>query len=258
MLSQDRAPLGSPIEITYRFDVTPTASTPSENYKVFVGVVDSDGELMWTDDHDPPIPTSQWKPGQKVEYTRTRFIPIYPYIGEASIRMGLYSPATQKRITLTGEDAGQRAYKVAKIQLLPQTENVFLVFKDGWHGPETPPNNPQDEWQWTRKKEATIAFKNPKQDVVFYLDLDNPSQSVPEQHVTVRLRDQTVKDFVARAERQLQEIPLTAAQLGTEEMVDLTIAVDKTFIPALVPGSTNKDPRELGVRVFHAFVRPKK
>jgi len=38
----------------------------------------------------------------------------------------------------------------------------------------------------------------------------------------------------------------------------LRIGVDKTFVPALVPASTNKDPRELGVRVFHAFIEPKK
>jgi len=35
------------------------------------------------------------------------------------------------------------------------------------------------------------------------------------------------------------------------------IVVDKTYIPALVPGANSKDPRELGVRVFHAFVDPR-
>ena len=40
-----------------------------------VHVVDTDEELMWTDDHHPPTPTSQWKPGQTIEYTRTVFVP---------------------------------------------------------------------------------------------------------------------------------------------------------------------------------------
>jgi hypothetical protein len=31
--------------------------------------------------------------------------------------------------------------------------------------------------------------------------------------------------------------------------------VDKTFVPALM-NTASKDPRELGVRVFHAFVLP--
>ena len=54
----------------------------------------------------------------------------------------------------------------------------------------------------------------------------------------------------------LRKIPLTAAQLGAGDNVELQIDVDKTFVPALMPGSNSKDPRELGVRVFHAFVQP--
>lgn len=259
-LSQDKAPLGSPIEITYRFEVLPNAPAFAENYRVFVGVVDADEELMWSDDHDPPTPTTQWKPGQKIEYTRTVFIPIYPYIGDASIHMGLYSPANQTRLSLQGEDAGQRAYKVAKLQLLPQTENVFTVYKDGWHGPETAVNNASIEWQWT-KKEATLAFKNPKKDSLFYLETDNPSGAFAEgQRVQVKIADQTVDDFVLPPAKpaELHKIPLTTAQMGEQEMVELRIVVDKTFVPALLPAANSKDPRELGVRVFHAFIDLKK
>ena len=96
-LSRDKAPLGSPIDITYRFDVAANVPAFTENYKVFVGVVDPDEELMWTDDHDPAVPTTQWKPGQKVEYTRTVFIPIYPYIGDASNRFASQSSASSTR-----------------------------------------------------------------------------------------------------------------------------------------------------------------
>jgi hypothetical protein len=37
-------------------------------------------------------------------------------------------------------------------------------------------------------------------------------------------------------------------------MVEAHITVDKTFVPAVVSGGKSTDPRELGVRVFHAFV----
>jgi hypothetical protein len=259
-LGHDKAPLGSPIDITYRFDVAANAPPFAENYTVFVGVVDADEVLMWTDDHTPPVPTTQWKPGQKIEYTRTVFVPIYPYIGDASIHMGLYSPATNKRLSLSGIDAGQRAYKVARLQLLPQTENVFTVFKEGWQPPETALNNTSVEWQWT-KKDATFGFRNPKRDSLFYLEADNPSRTFPEgQHVEVRLNEQVVSDFSVAPEAApvLRKIPLTTAQLGTGEMVEIHIVVDKTFVPALLPGTTSKDPRELGVRVFHAFIEPHK
>jgi len=258
-LNRQKAPLGSPIEVTYRFDVAENAPPFTEDYKVFVGFVDTDQELMWTDDHDAAVPPTQWKPGQKIEYTRTVFIPVYPYIGEAAIHMGLYSPTTQKRVALTGLDTGQRAYNVAKLQLLPQSENVFIVLKDGWHGPETPPNDAHNEWQWTRKKQATLVFKNPRKDSLFYLDLDNPSHMFSDgQHVQVKLTDQVLDDFVLTEHRLLRRIPITAAQLGSTDMVELVVDVDKTFVPALVPALNNKDPRELGVRVFHWFLEPKK
>jgi hypothetical protein len=259
-LSSEKAPLGSPIDITYRFDVAPNAPPFKENYRVFVGVVDTDEETMWHEDHDPPVPTSEWKPGQRIEYTRTVFVPIYPYVGEASIHMGLHSSTTQTRLPLGGQNVGQHAYRVAKLQLLPQTENVFIVFKDGWHGPETPPNDPHTEWQWTKKKEATLAFKNPKRDCLFYFQVDDPGPAFPDgQHVQVKMRDQVLDDFMLPpAQIVLHKVPISATQFGAPDMVELSILVDKTFVPALLPGSTNRDPRELGVRVFHAFVEPKK
>jgi hypothetical protein len=220
-------------------------------------VVDPDDELMWTDDHTPPTPTTQWKPGQTIEYTRTVFIPVYPYVGEATLQMGLYSTTTQKRLTLAGQDAGQRAYKVAKIQLQPQTENVFMVFKDGWNPTEVAEHNASVEWQWT-KKEGTIAFKNPKKDCVFYLDVDQPGGNFTDtQHVTVTINGTVAEAFdVVPKNQQLRKIHLKADQLGSAEMAELHILVDKTFIPAQVTGGTSKDPRELGIRVFHAFIEP--
>src|SRR5439155_578389 len=117
-VSQARVPLGSPIDLTYKFVVANDARF-DESYRVMVHVLDSDDEMMWTDDHNPPTPTTEWKPGQTVEYTRTVFVPVYPYVGEATIQVGLYSPGSQKRLTLTGQDMGQHAYRVAKFQLLP-------------------------------------------------------------------------------------------------------------------------------------------
>ena len=171
-LARDKAPLGSPIDMTYRF-VAANDAHFAEDYKVMVHVVDNDEQMIFAFDHVPPTPTSQWKPGETIEYTRTEFIPIYPYVGDATIQIGLYSTSTQKRLPLGGEDVGQHAYRVAHLQLQPQTENVFTIFKEGWHAAEQAEHNSAVEWQWT-KKTATLAFKNPKKDSVLYLDVDNP------------------------------------------------------------------------------------
>ncbi len=256
-LSHDKAPLGSPLDITYKFVVASDAHF-DEDYHVMMHVVDADDELMWTDDHNPPTPTTQWKPGQTIEYTKTVFIPVYPYVGEASIQVGLYSTSDQKRQPLAGEDVGQRAYKVAKIQLQPQTDNLYTVFKDGWHPAEVAAQNQSIEWQWT-KKEATLSFKNPKKDAVFYLDLDNPGSAFTEpQQVTVTLNGDSIDQFTLMPkEPQLRKVQLKAAELGAADMDELKIAVDKTYVPASMPEVHSKDPRELGVRVFHAFIDPR-
>jgi hypothetical protein len=255
-LSHEKAPLGSPIDITYKFVVAHDAHF-AEDYRVLVHVVDADDELIFAFDHDPPKPTSQWKPGETVEYTKTVFIPIYPYVGEASIHLGLHSTSNQKRLPLAGEDAGQNAYKVARIQLQPQTENVFTVYKEGWHPAEVAEHNATVEWQWT-KKEATLSFKNPKRDSLFYFEVDNPGSVFNEsQLVTVRLGSEVVDEFTLKPKQpELRKIPLKASQLGTGDIAELFISVDKTYVPAVVT-SSSKDPRELGVRVFHAVVDPR-
>jgi hypothetical protein len=254
-LSHDRVIAGSALEITYRFDVAPDARFP-EDYRVFAHVVDADGEQMWNDDHDPPISTTQWKGGQAVEYKRTIFVPIFPYVGDATIQVGLHSTKDNRRLPMTGETSGQRAYRVARLQLLPQTENLFTVFKEGWHPVETSPN-PSVEWQWS-KKQGTIAFKNPKTDSLLYLDLDSPMASLhPAQQVQVAMGGQVLEEFSLSPDvRLLRKVKLPAAQMGSGDLAELQIGVDKTFVPADVSPSTSKDPRELGVRVFHAYIDP--
>ncbi|MGH9175181.1 MAG: hypothetical protein ACRD1H_12530, partial [Vicinamibacterales bacterium] len=86
-VQRNRVAQGSPVDMTYRFRV---AESPSSPHRVFVHVVDVDEELMWTDDHEPPTPASTWTPGQVVEYSRTMFVPMYPYVGQAKVIVGLY------------------------------------------------------------------------------------------------------------------------------------------------------------------------
>ena len=256
-VNHSRAAAGSPIELTYTFVVAKDAKIAGD-YRVMLHVVDTDEELMWTDDHNPPTPTSAWKPGETVEYTRTIFVPVFPYVGNATLQVGLYSTSDQHRLTLAAEDVGQRAYKVASIDLLPQTENLLTMFKDGWHPAETAGPNETAGWQWS-KKDATLAFKNPRKDSVFYLELDSPAPELHgPQQVQVKLGGQPVDQFtLVPNELQLRKIKLPAERLGTVDMAELQISVDKTFIPVAVNPAATKDPRELGVRVFHAFVDPR-
>jgi hypothetical protein len=255
-LNKDKVPIGSPVKLTYKFvvsnDQAALSALNGANHWVFVHVLDPTGEQLWTDDHLPPTPTSAWKPGQTVEYTRTIFVPNYPYIGEAAVRLGIYNQATGNRLTLNAKEVSRKEYLVTKFQLQPQSENIFLIYKDGWHPTEVATDNAASEWQWT-KKTATISFKNPKRDSTLYLEFDARTDLFnPPQQVTLKIGDQTLATFAADSrDRKLVTFPITAAQLGSGDMTELVLDVDKTF----GPGGT--DERQLGIRVFHAFIEPK-
>lgn len=249
-LARERVAIGSPVKLTYKFQVAQDAKIDGD-YLVFAHVLTSDGEQMWTDDHTPPTPTSKWKPGETIEYSRTVFVPNYPYVGEATVRVGLYQ--NDKRLTLAGTDASRREYIVAKFQVTPQSENVFLVEKSGWHPAEVAADNPASEWRWT-EQQAVTSFRNPKKDATFYLDYDaRPDLFTPPQQVTVHINDAVIGSFTADTrDRTLVTFPITPAQLGQGEMAEVVIEVDRTFTP---PGG--RDTRKLGIRVFHTFVETK-
>ena len=253
-LSRSKVALGSPVEVTYKFTVAQNAPNLGAR-RVFVHFLDADEELMWTDDHDPPTPPAEWKPGQTIEYTRTMFVPSYPYVGAAQVVAGLYSE--KDRLKLSNEDRGDRSYKVVDFELLPQTENIFVIFKDGWHPAEVVAEGAgRTEWQWT-KKEATLAFRNPKRDVTLFLQVDNPATlPTAAATLTINVGDQLLTTVpLSAAESPVRKLAITAAQLGAGDMVELRFIADKTFVPALEPAMKSSDPRELGVRVFHAFVQ---
>jgi hypothetical protein len=249
--SKDRVPIDSAVTLTYKFVVAPNASF-DKDYWVFVHVLDPEGEQMWTDDHLPPVPTKQWKAGETVEYKRTIFVPNYPYIGEAVVRLGMYDPPSGKRLVLNAPEASRREYVVAKIQILASFENIFVMWKEGWHSAENDVKNPQSEWKWT-KQAATLSFKSPKKDSTLYLQYDARADLfTPPQQVTLKLGGQVVGQFTADAKfPKLLTFPLTAEQLGPADTVDLILEVDRTFKPG------GADPRELGIRVFHVAIEPK-
>src|SRR5687767_8353261 len=253
-VNRSRAPLGSAIEITYTWQVEPTAKKLTQDHRAFVHFVDSHGVMLFEDDHTPVPPVTAWEPGKSYSYTRTKFIPVYPYVGDVDVRIGLAPVAKGERVMLKGEDAGLREFKVAKIELLPQTENIFLVYKEGWHNPESSPQNPSLERTWT-KRDALVSFKNPKKDVVVYLEADTNSKAFDQPPVlTVAVGNKTgLVVPIENSDVFLKKIRVKAADLGEEEWVDLRLSMNQSFIPK-AKGVNATDDRELGLMVYHLYV----
>jgi hypothetical protein len=255
-VNRTRAPLGSALEITYTWTLEPGAEKLEQDYRALVHFLDTHEVILFDDDHMPVPPPSTWEPGKSYSYTRTRFIPVYPYVGDVEIRMGLYPyPGRGERPALKGEDAGFREYKVGTMELLPRTENIFLVYKEGWHNPETHPENPGIERTWTTG-DALVSFKNPGKDIVIYLEADTCVKCFTEPpELTVEVGNNVgVKIPIEDNQVFLKKIRVSAADLGDEEWVDLRLKMNESFVPNQLDPPLNDDDRELGLNVYNVFV----
>ncbi|MEO8359466.1 MAG: hypothetical protein ABI672_05495 [Vicinamibacteria bacterium] len=251
------APLDSAIEVTYTWTTGPNFKKIEGDYRALVHFIDQGKVTLFTDDHAITPPPSQWEANKTYTYTRTLFIPVVTYIGDATVTMGLYPTAPRaERIPLKGEDFGLREYTVAKMTLLAQVENVRVYLKEGWHNPEPGPN-PLVETTWT-KKEAVLSFKNPKKPIILYLQFDAPYSpknypaGPPSLTVTAQGRA-GFKHTFENGELVEKKIRFTAADLGTEDTVEVRFNTDTAIVPKSL-GMSSTDDRELGVRVYDVFV----
>lgn len=253
--SRTRVPLGSAVEVTYTWKADAAAKKLTQDYRAMVHVLDSHEAILFTADHDPVPPVTQWQPGQTYTYTRTVFVPLYSYVGPAEVRMGLYSTGGRgERVALKGQDVGMSEIRVGQIELLPQTENIFLVEKEGWHSPETSASAPGQERTWT-KKEAVVSFKNPKKDVIVYLEADTNFKAFtqpPMLTVSVGGGQSGLQVPIENSEIFMRKIRFKAADLGDGEWVDLRLAMNESFVPKAK--GLNNDDRELGLLVYNLFV----
>ena len=95
--------------------------------------VDADDELMWTDDHDPPTPTTAVEAGPdgRIHAARCSCRCIRTS-GRAEVIVGLYDTAsTQARLKLAGADAGERSYQVARTRAAA-ADREHLPDLQGW------------------------------------------------------------------------------------------------------------------------------
>ena len=163
--------------------------------------------------------------------------------------VGLES-ASGKRLPLSGKEVGDRMYEVARFKLHAQRTLVAPV--DGWHAQE---GTGEGGYRWTQSR-ATLTFRNPREDSVLYLRLSAEPDVFPTpQYASLLIGGRAVHTFPVAVTQTDYQLPLTAADFGADDEVVMTIAVDRTFVPARV--HRGRDNRELGVRVYNLFLEAK-
>ena len=248
---------GMPVEFDVRFAVAADAPPFQEDYTVFVHVIDDDGRMIGGADHVPPTPTREWKPGSTIEYKHAGYAPVSDYVGDATLVVGLYSKSSGQRLPLAGEVFEPRAVKAGSFEMRERFRPYEIIFREGWHAPEAPKGSGL-QWRWSTKS-GRLTFANPKKDAELILELDQPNNVFSiAQHVEIRVGDAVVDEFdLEPGPPIVRRIALSQSQLGEGDTVEMAVVSDKTFVPAKFAGLQSPDTRQLGVRVFRAFVEPK-
>ena len=256
-LSPGQAAPGAPVEVRYTLEALPGGTVPSGTHVLFVHAVDANGKVLWTDDHEPPQAVGTWKPGTPVEYTRTMFVPRTTPAGPLQIVVGLYAPGTGARVALRGEPTESRAYRVATLEIGPDPSGAFVAYTEGWHNPEASETLGR-EWRWS-KGTGHLAFRNPMKAADLWLELDQPVPGLASpQQVEIKVGGAVLDSFTLENQQPVvRRIAVAEEAMGTSDTVDVEVAPRESFVPASIPALKNTDRRELGVRVFNAYLAVK-
>ncbi|MBN1197670.1 MAG: hypothetical protein JXA62_09710 [Candidatus Aminicenantes bacterium] len=230
----------------------------SKDYAVFVHFWRTRSkEMLVQDDHMPEILTTQWRPGQKVEYSRTLFIPKFldeidiDFEGYEEIRItvGLWDPdsSEDEKILLFRKNVKVHPASV----VAPE-----IVYAEGWNNVETDPSidNPRERrWQWTTKK-AVCVVENPKKESTLIIQGGVDKAKIPDQKVIFRINDQLLEEFIPETAKFEKRYTLTPAQMGNDYEFRFTIETDKAFVPAMLDPQSS-DKRELGIQIYFLYFR---
>jgi len=211
--------------------------------------------MLFQDDHVPPVPTSQWEPGQEYKYTRSIYIPSFidefdpTFKGDETLRLsvGLYNPYDRS-------GGPQREVMTTKLKVLPPPPDMpEIVYEKGWYDQEIDPNAPLKKWRWLGA-EARCIVDNPGRDGMLVIRGGVNKEIMPDQKVIFKINDMVLDEFVPGEITFQKSYTVKKEMLGDKDEFILTVAVDKTFFPAkLFP--QNKDERELGCQISFIYFR---
>jgi len=126
-------------------------------------------------------------------------------------------------------------------------------YLEGWYPAE---GNSEATWRWSRRA-GSVLVPNLGVEAMVYVDYDCRANLFGDRPrtITVSVGDQVLETFVADAPgRQRRGVALPARNPGEGQVLELTLATDRAFVPAEhLAGS--RDRRELGLQVYEVEIR---
>ncbi len=245
-------PAGGPVELTYVWQMAADAKPVNFDCLVFAHFRGADGEIHWQDDHHPPIPTSQWQPGQTVRYTRIHFIPDSAPLEKVTLTAGLYDHAgTKEKVLLAGRTRG---FEPVRFEVLPASQRPIVIYDKGWYNQESKPGQREGPtWRWCRR-EAFCWVELPGRPCSLFLEVQAPLQTLETaQPMTLELDGTGLASLeLESADPEVHKIPIPQQLLEGKECVRLVVRTDRAAEPQKVENSIEE--RELGLKFFHLTV----
>jgi len=211
--------------------------------------------MLFQDDHLPEIPTSKWEVGKEYTYSRRIYIPIFidefdpQFKGEEELKLsvGLYSPYDR-----SGKSKREVFSKKIKV-FPPPLDTPEIIYEDGWYSLEINPEAFLKQWRWTAK-EAKCLIDNPHRDALLVIKGGVNLEAIDEQKIIFKINDLIFDEFISEESSFEKSYDIKKEMLGEGNEFSLTIATDKTFVPAKsFPDS--KDERVLGIQISFIYFR---
>ncbi len=243
-------------DITYTWKLKDNLIKYDPSYKVFVHFWDNKQKRMiLQDDHDLPVDSKSWKPGETFTYThKDIYIPDFideydlNFTGEEDVTLtvGLWKPGVPNSKIIIYQ-------KTLKFQPI-NPDYPDYTFDEGWYPEEKFGDGIYDSWRWTGKK-AVISVENIGKDIKFYFWGGSDKSVLEDQKITVKVNDTILDEFIPDKAKFKKEYIIKKELIGDGDEFKVIISTDKTFIPSQVK-KDSKDERELGVQAYFIYFKP--
>lgn len=241
-------------DMQYKWKIDKEFEKSSLDYNVYVHFWHKNN-LLLQDDHIPEVPVSKWEPGKEYVYSRRIFIPSFidefdpDFKGEETLKLsiGFFSP--YDRGGKSKQDIFTKRLKVFP----PPLDTPEIIYMEGWFDLEINPDAFLKQWRWT-SKEARCIIDNPHRDALLVINGGLNLEALSEQKISFKINDLTLDEFIPGESYFQKSYNIKKEMLGEGDEFYLTIATDKTFVPAKVM-TNSTDERELGIQISFIYFR---